>query len=79
MKNTNNNPVDYDSLSNNQIEENLRRIIRENKSVEEIENAIKNELNYLGTPAVSQSEPNQVGQTMTMIMVFNKEGETIFV
>ncbi|MCX6750568.1 MAG: hypothetical protein NTZ83_03860 [Candidatus Pacearchaeota archaeon] len=82
MKTTNNKSkikLDYSTLDNAKIKENLLRIIRENESVEEIENAIKNELCYPGTPAICQSEPNGAGQTMTMIMMLNKNGKIISV
>ena len=71
---------DYHKLTDEKIHEKLLNIaLTPYQGEEEIRQAIKDELGYKGTPAVSVGKPSVTGQRMVNIMLFGPSGNIISV
>jgi hypothetical protein len=80
MESTSISNLDYRYLSDDQIKENIQRIISENKSKDEIKNAVLSEFEYPEwlSLKVFQFKPSP-SQIKTAVLMFNKKGDFIAV
>ena len=69
--------ANWQELTNNELRTAINVIVNRSTSAEQVNQCAKDELGYPYTIAVSYSEPNEVGQRMSMFMAHAKDGKTL--